>query len=223
MLNALVDKPVRPLSPCVARHERLAPPSRTSRRGVASRCQRGRAGDLDRCARRPASSVSAARSRVAANRSPAISSCSPSASRRRARNASWRWCRRRARTRASRDTAGISTRPGTFPSCTPTPPMITLYRRCTHRLNSPRFDLLQSQPVVRVGSQFESTMHSNQTCVRPPSTTSSDPVMKDESSLARNRAAFAISTASPKRRSGTRFTIAEADSLSCFSESPSLP
>src|SRR5438132_14324653 len=39
----------------------------------------------------------------------------------------------------------------------------------------------------------------NQICVRPPSTTSSDPVMKQESSLARNRAAFAISPASPKR------------------------
>src|SRR5207247_1307191 len=39
----------------------------------------------------------------------------------------------------------------------------------------------------------------NQICVRPPSTTSSDPVTKEESSLARNRAAFAISPASPKR------------------------
>ena len=37
----------------------------------------------------------------------------------------------------------------------------------------------------------------NQSCVMPPSTTSSDPVMKEESSLARNRAALAISLASP--------------------------
>ena len=58
---------------------------------------------------------------------------------------------------------------------------------------------------------------------RPPSTTTSAPVVNEESSLARNRAVFAISTASPKRFSGTCASIAAAVSDSCASGRPSSP
>lgn len=52
------------------------------------------------------------------------------------------------------------------------------------------------------GGQFSAAavmLPKNQSCDVPPSTTSSDPVMNEASSLARNRAALAISPASPKR------------------------
>src|SRR5207247_2172399 len=64
------------------------------------------------------------------------------------------------------------------------------------RIESPRLP----SPESPIFSSTAFVSHrENQICVRPPSTTSSDPVMKEESSLARNRAAFAISPASPKR------------------------
>jgi len=64
----------------------------------------------------------------------------------------------------------------------------------------PRLPSPESSARLPIFSSTAFVSHrENQICVRPPSTTSSDPVMKEESSLARNRAAFAISPASPKR------------------------
>src|SRR3989475_7818224 len=67
-------------------------------------------------------------------------------------------------------------------------------------IESPRLPFAESSARLPIFSSTAFVSHrENQICVRPPSTTSSDPVMKEESSLARNRAAFAISPASPKR------------------------
>ena len=67
-------------------------------------------------------------------------------------------------------------------------------------IESPRLPSPESSARLPIFSSTAFVSHrENQICVRPPSTTSSDPVMKEESSLARNRAAFAISPASPKR------------------------
>jgi hypothetical protein len=56
--------------------------------------------------------------------------------------------------------------------------------------------------------------HHGPICVSPPSTTSSDPVTKDEASLARNSTAFATSSAVPNRCSGTFASMPEAASVS---------
>ena len=61
-----------------------------------------------------------------------------------------------------------------------------------------------------------------QNCDMPPSTTTSVPVINDESSLARNSTAFAISRASPKRPSGMLFSMLAAASFNCASVRPSL-
>src|SRR4029077_16984125 len=67
-------------------------------------------------------------------------------------------------------------------------------------IESPRLPSPESSARLPILSSTAFVSHrENQICVRPPSTTSSDPVMKEESSLARNRAAFAISPASPTR------------------------
>jgi hypothetical protein len=73
-------------------------------------------------------------------------------------------------------------------------------RPAGEEIESPRLPSPESSARLPIFSSTAFVSHrENQICVRPPSTTSSDPVMKEESSLARNRAAFAISPASPKR------------------------
>jgi hypothetical protein len=61
-----------------------------------------------------------------------------------------------------------------------------------------------------------------QNWVNPPSTTTSDPVMNEASSLARNSATLATSPASPNRCRGICASIPVAASFKSFSERPSL-
>src|SRR5262245_11903684 len=64
---------------------------------------------------------------------------------------------------------------------------------------------------------------SAQSCDNPPSTTISDPVIKDASLLATKSTAFATSLASAKRCRGTLASMAAAAPFNSCADSPSLP
>src|ERR1700746_4224245 len=60
----------------------------------------------------------------------------------------------------------------------------------------------ETRAVLRAARLTRAAPGLDQSCVRPPSTASSQPVMYDESSEARKATTFAISSGAPKRLSG---------------------